>query len=175
MRMAFLVLLLGACSDRVAWEDETQRTHGPLDEALRTTAWEVLSQPDRMELLSLSHHSVENREYSELVTDGVFHGYPVLGRAVIDDRDEQRLLVRSFYESARDARGEMLCFMPHHAIHAERGDHTIDLVICFHCWLFQLYDGSGVVYPEAGLSNFGEMSFRRAVATRGLEIEYDPY
>jgi hypothetical protein len=134
---------------------------------------EILSNPDTLELLTLSHEA--EREYDPTVTTTLFHGYRVLGRAAITDERERYQLVEGFYRSSREGSGEMLCFMPHHALHAVRGGETVDLVICFHCLLYQLYypTAGTEAFPETELSRFAMSFFMSAAADHGLAAEID--
>ena len=155
---------LPACQDQ---SDNYLRAHEALNRALLTTIWDVLRQPDQLELLSLSHR----RHEDDGPPERLFHGYRVLGRASIDDVAQRRQIVSAFYQSAREGDGEMLCFMPHHALHAVRGSAVVDIVICFHCLLYEVFDGQE--RPFAELSTLAAPLYERVVREHHLPVERD--
>jgi hypothetical protein len=152
-----LALVLGACGEPEPWWE----AHASLDRALRTSVWQVLEKPDRLELLTLSHH----------LEDGGFHGYPVLGRVALEG-EEARALVSGFYQSARDGGPYLLCFMPHHALHAERDGRVVDLVLCFHCLQYRLYDGGE--RPYTAMSALAWPLYERLATRYLLPVEIEP-
>ena len=156
-------LSLPACQD----QDDYLRTHEALNRALLTTIWDVLRQPDQLQLLSLAHH----RHEDDGPPERLFHGYRVLGRASIDYVAQRRQLVSAFYQSAREGDRAMLCFMPHHALHALRGSAVVDIVICFHCGLYQVFDGQE--RPFAELSTLAQSLYERVVREHHLPVERD--
>ena len=111
-RVALYLLACGlaACGhdSNAAYSAQWENAHLAQNKALLTTDWDVLHAPDRLELFTLSHHSVNGEERSDLATDQVFHNYPILGRADIVDRVSQRQLVEGFYQSSREGDGEMM-------------------------------------------------------------------
>jgi len=162
-------VLLLCCLGLPACQDQSDylRAHDALNRALLTTIWDVLRQPDRLEMLSLSHR----RRPDDGPEERLFHGYRVLGRASIDDVAQRRQIVSAFYQSAREGDGEMLCFMPHHALHAVRGNAVVDIVICFHCRLYEVFDGQE--RPFAELSTLAQALYERVVREHHLPVERD--
>jgi len=139
-----------------------------LEHALVSNVLDVLAAPDQLEILSLAHRPIPG-----VPPERMFHGYAVLGRAPIPDHAQQQEIVAAFYQSAREANEELLCFMPHHGLHAVRGAAVVDIVICFHCMLYQLYDGD--THPFGALSRTAEPLFRRIVHEHQIPIERDWY
>jgi len=137
-----------------------------LDRAMVTTVLDVLTAPDELEIVSLAHRHVR-----DVPPERDFHGYAVLGRAPIVDSGLRVEVVVDFYQSAREAGGMFLCFMPHHGVHAVRGGAVVDLVICFHCLQYVLFDGQE--RPYGLLSPHAEPLFRRIVAEHHLPVELD--
>jgi hypothetical protein len=156
-------LALAACEE----QNEFLRAHEALNRALLTSIWDVLTQPDRLEVLSLSHR----RHPDDGPPERLLHGYRVLGRATIDEPAQRRQIVSAFYQSAREGDGEMLCFMPHHALHAVRGSAVVDIVICFHCLQYEVFDGQE--RPSAELSLLAQPLFQRVVREHHLPVERD--
>jgi hypothetical protein len=158
--IALSCLPAGACGE----PDPDFEARASLNEALVTTIFEVLAEPDELDLLTLAH-----RPFKDTPPERMFHGYPVLGRASITDRAQQRSLVGAFYQSAREGGGYMLCFMPHHALHAVRGDAVVDIVICFGCLQYVVYDGQR--RPMTQLSPLAGPLFQRVAREHHLPAE----
>ena len=61
--------------------------------------------------------------------------------------------------------------MPHHALHALRESAVVDIVICFHCGLYQVFDGQE--RPFAELSTLAQSLYERVVREHHLPVERD--
>ncbi len=89
--------------------------------------------PSKMVLYSV-HPGVTDDHDTDAYNDHVFHGYIILGKAEIDDRAEQRSLLRALAQGASENDDHaMACFMPRHALHVEQGGRSMDFTICFMC------------------------------------------
>lgn len=80
--------------------------------------------------------AISPSERSDDVAD-CFHGYPILGRGVIDDPAEADAFahrVGGAVLEPPESVGKYCIFVPHHAIRFEKasGQH-VDLVLCFQC------------------------------------------
>jgi len=92
------------------------------------TAAAILEQADHFELLSL------NPDQQQKAAEGDFHGYRVLGTAVISDTETRKKLVSTFKKAVAENQGiAAACFNPRHGIRATRNEKRADFVICFEC------------------------------------------
>jgi hypothetical protein len=92
----------------------------------------LASAPSKMVLYSLEPY---NQHDADLYTDTVFHGYDILGKAEISDRNEQQALLRALAQAASEYDdGPALCFNPRHALHIEQNGRSLDFTICFECF-----------------------------------------
>jgi hypothetical protein len=118
--VALLLLSLAACSKPTKQE--------PIAAALEKLA----DTPSKMVLYSLNWGNLPG--YQDIYNDKMFHGFIILGKAEITDRNEQRALLRAFARGVRENDSEEgTCFVPRHALHIEEGGRSMDLTICFHC------------------------------------------
>ena len=101
------------------------------------------------------------------------HGYGVRGRATITDRDLRLELLTALADGARENDGMVAaCFNPRHAILAELDGKTCELIICFECLTFQVWDGTERV-EVVDLSETPRATFDRIYTAEGLTIAPD--
>ena len=95
----------------------------------------MLGPETKIVLYSLDPHEVEGWAFSgkKNGTD-VLRGFPIRGRAVVDERKEAEELLRALIAGIRESDGTVAsCFIPHHGLTIECGAKKMDLVICFTC------------------------------------------
>ncbi len=114
--------------------------------------------PDRLTLYSIDGRDLPGdrpRPAGE-----AFHGYPVLGKAVVEDPRRRKALIDAFNAGIARSNGELAkCFWPRHGIRAETGGATVDYVICFECLQFVTHRGDQQVeetIDRAPLKAFNE-------------------
>ena len=89
--------------------------------------------PSKMVLYSLNPSNVPGSK--DTYNERMFDGFPILDRAEISDRNEQRALLRALARGASENDNQVgLCFNPRHALHVEQSGHAIDFTICFECF-----------------------------------------
>jgi len=93
-------------------------------------------------------------------TMDLLRGYRVLGRAPADATTREALL-QALDQSIREGDMHAACFDPRHAIHAEVDGKVIDILICFHCQGYELYEGD--VRKHGAMSRTAEEAFKEAV------------
>lgn len=65
---------------------------------------------------------------------GVFHEYPILGRAVLSDAVQAKALGELVLRGIRESDGTAAaCFHPRHGIRVSLDGRILDLVICYEC------------------------------------------
>ena len=100
---------------------------------------EVIESADRVELLSLLPDASKKKE-TGLPTVGSFHGYPLLGRAPINDPVKRKALVEKFLASVDYAHDwPAMCFFPRHALVCEHGSKKVEILICYQCRQIEVY------------------------------------
>jgi len=98
------------------------------------------------------------------------HGYTVRGRAVVESRETRLELLQALAKGARENNGMVAaCFDPRHAIVAEFEGRTCELIICFECLTFQVWNGSDKV-ETVDLSQTPRNTFDRIYSQAGLSI-----
>ncbi len=126
----------------------------------------ILTQADRLELVAVAPDWPSEESRADPTT---LHGYQVLGRAWLTDRDARLELLGAFAKG--DAENDDLvaaCFNPRHVVRAEFEGRWCELIICFECLSYQVWDGRerwgrgliteapkvvfNRIYQEAGLS-----------------------
>ncbi len=101
--------------------------------------------PDQFILYSLDGPSY-NKNEGQLTPDQmrgeILHGYPVLGKVEIADREQRQALVLAIKDAVRSHRKgqpQPGCFIPRHAIRSIKAGDTVDMVVCFQCVQYQGY------------------------------------
>ena len=103
---------------------------------------DVLEAPDRMTLFTLNPVQVADGKLSPEAER--LRNYGVLGKAEITDPTIRRRLVEAVYEGLKaDGAGPANCFFPRHGLRFEKGEQTIEVLICFECtWVYVYPDGA---------------------------------
>jgi hypothetical protein len=123
----------------------------------------ILEQPDQFELLSLNPFRRTNS------LKGSFHGYQVLGRAVITNAESRQKLISAFEKGVRENKGmENLCFDPRHGIHVTHDGKSADFVICFQCLQVLVY---GPAEAHLLISRSPEPVFDKALRHAGIRLD----
>lgn len=111
----------------------------------------ILELADHFELLSLVPH------IQLPAAEGDFHGYKVLDRIVVTDRETREKLVSAFKKAVEENQGPVAaCFNPRHGIRVTQNEKWEDFVICFQCDNVQAF---GAVQAEFKITNSAEPLF----------------
>ena len=122
----------------------------------------ILEQSDHFELLSLDPRRQMNG------ADG-FHGFKVLGTAVISDSEIRQKLVSAFERAVAEKPGAIAaCFNPRHGIRVSKDRERADFVICFECRQVQV--SYGEAQGEFLINNSAKSLFDSVLQTRGLPL-----
>lgn len=71
-----------------------------------------------------------------------FHGWKVLGKTAVKDKKTREKLIVALGKGMAENDGVVAgCFNPRHGIRAVKNGKTVDLVICFECYSFQIFEG----------------------------------
>ncbi len=137
-----------------------------VENVIPETALTILEQADHFELLTL------NPDYQQIPADSDFHGYRVLGTAVIDDTETRKKLVIAFRKSVAENLGiEAACFNPRHGIRVIRKEERADFVICFECNQVHLFGAVNGTFLITGSAQplFDSVLHGRGVSVKSLE------
>ena len=92
------------------------------------------------ELLSLDPNGLGKDQMSP----DAFHGFRVLGRTTVTDKETRQALNDALQLGAKENQGAVAaCFNPRHGLHVISRGQVVDLVICFECAQVQAYNGGG--------------------------------
>ncbi|MCB9911347.1 MAG: hypothetical protein H6829_13875 [Planctomycetes bacterium] len=98
------------------------------------------------------------------------HGYTVRGRATLTDRAQRLELLSALAAGARENDGTVAaCFDPRHALRAEYQGQTYELIVCFECLSFQIWNDQGHV-ANGDISETPREVFDRIYAAQGLSL-----
>ena len=139
----------------------------------------VLEESDKLALFSVSPTP---GDYDELINSPPtlkFHDHRILGQTIRSGEAKAALLA-SFYdglvlprskpsrESSFPANLKQIglgCFNPRHGIRAVSGGKTVDLLICFECRKFEVYE-NGKLVQQKGLSTDAAQPYFNSVLTQ---------
>lgn len=111
--------------------------------------------PDELILYSIDGHMSGER----VVAKGqeLLYGTPVLGRVEITDRARRREIIAAVNGDIRSGHPmQTKCFYPRHVLRVVKKGKTMDVVICFECHNYELYqDGRST---PGGTPSIGENS-----------------
>jgi len=103
-------------------------------------AEQILARPAELSLLSLDPGRGRARPGEDQ-----FHGWRLLGKTSVTDARQQAALVAAVERGISHVNARSLCFEPRHGLEARSPAGAVDLVICYHCDVIQVYvDGQKV-------------------------------
>jgi hypothetical protein len=109
--------------------------------------------PDQLIVFSIDGPSYEKNEGAltpEQQKGEVVHGYPVLGKVEVTDRDLRREMIAAVKKSIRSPNDSgRNCFFPRHLVRVIKDGKTFDLMICFQCRNYEAYAGEKERYPSS--------------------------
>jgi hypothetical protein len=81
------------------------------------------------------------------LTGEVLHQHQILGKVEVTDPERRREVVRAVRGDIRAGFTvtQAKCFNPRHVLRVVKGGRKIDVVICFECNNYELYDGEQLV------------------------------
>jgi hypothetical protein len=109
--------------------------------------------PDQLILFSLDGKPAEGeRARAERVREGreMLHEFSVLGRVEIVDPEMRRKLISSVNADIRRGAVPSKCFFARHALQIIKNGKTMDILICFECNNYGIYEGEfrrGMMQP----------------------------
>ncbi len=162
--LILLGLLLPACS-------ASDTGAGPLEvdfgNELSQPFRDILFQAGEFELVALNPDWPTKESKADPKN---LQGYTVRGRATISDRALRLELMQALGDGARENDGMVAaCFNPRHAIIATHNGKTCEIIICFECLTFQVWDGSTKI-ETVDLSETPRTTFDRIYTAAGLSI-----
>ena len=154
MRRYLLLILLAffqTLSQAQGLASNEEPKPSPVSIKLREAIVEATRAPDKIILFALDPGTGTPPGREETG----FHGWPILGKRTIFRPLDQPELLRALANEVIPTGLVNLCgCAPHHGVRIQRGNHRLDLVICYSCWNIEGYiDGkrTGLV-PNTGFS-----------------------
>ena len=171
LKFASALLLLAGLAMASCSSSDSEAEVGPLSvdfgEELAQEHRDVLFQAAELELVALNPDWPTKETLADPST---LHGYTVRGRTTITDRAPRHELLQALGDGAKENNGMVAaCFNPRHAIIANHGGKTCELIICFECLTFQVWDGTDKV-EGVDLSETPRTTFDRIYTGTGLSI-----
>jgi len=129
---------------------------------------DILFQAESLEIIALDPDWPTEESRQDPTT---LHGYGVRGRAVLEERSLRLEFLSALAQGAKENDGMVAaCFNPRHAIIAESNGQICEIIICFECLTFQIWDGTTRV-ENADLSETPCRTFDRIFADAGLSVD----
>ncbi len=168
VRVIALSLILGLVSISCSSSDSGS---GPLQvnfgDELSPRFREVLFNAPELELVAINPDWPTEESRADPTT---LHGYSVRGRSTLVEREKRLELLVALGEGAMENDGVVAaCFNPRHAIIAQYDGKVCELIICFECLTFQVWDGNERV-ETVDLSETPRATFDRIYTSLGLSI-----
>ncbi len=124
----------------------------------------ALEQAEKFELLSLYPYPPEKKSPTD------FHGWKVLGRTQIKDKQTREQLIAAFKRSVEENDGyAAACFDPRHGIRVQYQGKTVDWVICCECAQVREYMDDDM---QSGFLTSGSVKtvFNKVLREAGVEL-----
>ncbi|MGB0952641.1 MAG: hypothetical protein ACPG31_05415 [Planctomycetota bacterium] len=162
--LVLLTLPLGACS---VSDSGSGPLYADFGEDLAEEYRQILFQATSLELVAIDPDWPTEESRADTST---LHGYNVRGRKTITDRAKRLELLTSLADGAREnTTMAAACFNPRHALIAEHGGKVCEVIICFECLTFQVWDGTKRV-DSVLVSESPRPTFDRIFGAEGLSI-----
>jgi len=135
---------------------------------LPKAAISILDESERTVLWSLAPILLEGGEKEE-----TFHGWKVLGKTVLADKEARQKVLEALDAGTKDASGSAFCFDPRHAIRASSRGKTVDLVICFECWRIKVYLNGRATGHDVAISDASRPVFNQVLREAKIPLDQD--
>ena len=106
---------------------------GSADNKLPESARTVLQNATELELYSIDFAHPDKEKTG-------FHDLKAVGKTTVKDAEARKKVVSEFLKGMEGKIDPARCFNPRHGIRATHDGKTVDLVICFECAQFDLYE-----------------------------------
>jgi hypothetical protein len=162
--LALSVFLIGSCS---VSDSGSGPLHADFGDELSQEFRDILFQASSIEIVALNPDWPTEETRNDPST---LHGYTVRGRSTISDRDLRLELLEALGAGARENNGMVAaCFNPRHALIAEYEGKLCEIIICFECLTFQVWDGSERI-ETVDLSETPRTTFDHIFIDAGLSL-----
>jgi len=169
LRLHFIwILSLGLLASCSTPDSGQGPIHVDFGEDISQEYRDILFQAESLEIVALDPDWPTEESRKDPST---MHGYGVRGRAVLKDRGLRLELLSALAKGAKE-NDDMAaaCFNPRHAIIAQSNGKLCEIIICFECLTFQIWDGTTRV--ENGLiSETPCRTFDQIFADAGLSVD----
>jgi hypothetical protein len=131
------------------------------DNKLPESALKVLQSATEFELYSIDFAHTDKEKTG-------FHNMKVAGKTTVKDADTRKKLVTEFVKGLEGEINPARCFNPRHGIRATYDGKTVDLVICFECAQFKLYEGKDAEPKTLLIGKGPEPAFDKVLRDAGV-------
>lgn len=123
--------------------------------------------PDELILYSVhgTLYSLPHEERERLRQGEMLYGYPLLGKVAITDPGKRRDVLAAVRADLRGEGVSARCFRPRHVLRAVAGGRTVDLLICYECGNYKLYQDGELVRSRLQLTGTSAAPVLNAVLT----------
>lgn len=132
-----------------------------------------------LDILKQSHQltlfSVKPRE-SFGQSKHTFHDYEILGQIALTETDAKLSLLSSLFDGLVAAPGDNMnniafgCFEPRHGIRAKHQGNTVDLLICFKCHRFRIYQSNKRDFISGFINSYPQPTFNQMLTAANIAI-----
>ena len=134
----------------------------------------VLEQSEKLTLFSVNPSPGDYDEPVSALRRAMFHNHGVLRKTVVSGPAKSELLA-SFDDglvplSKNGLKQIAMCFNPRHGIRAVHGGKTVDLVICFECLQFEVYENGKPLKRAVPITDAPQPAFNRALAQASVRL-----
>lgn len=99
-----------------------------------------------------------------------FHGAPVLAAGTLAKESSRKQFIASLRRVLESGHGgQPACFLPRHGVTLIDGSHRYDIVMCFECNRFDVYDGEGNGLYSSGFAAEEGAVWDALFSTAGVE------
>jgi hypothetical protein len=128
----------------------------------------ALDKAGTLELVSLNPERPRERPRDN------FHGWKVLGRTAVKDKEKCKRLAAALRRGVEESEGvAAACFNPRHGLRVIRDGKPVDFVICFECLQVQVFEGNRSLKGFL-ISGSPERAFDKALRDAGVPLAAKP-
>jgi len=133
-----------------------------------------------LNILKQSHQltlfSVKPRESFFGQSKHTFHDHEILGQITLTETDAKLSLLSSLLDGLVAAPGDNInniafgCFEPRHGIRAKHQGNTVDLLICFRCHGFRIYQSKKRDFFPGFINSYPQPTFNQMLTAANIAI-----
>ncbi|RYZ88979.1 MAG: hypothetical protein EOP04_08065 [Proteobacteria bacterium] len=142
-------------------------TQKAIQELLGMNVHHVLQKSEQLELFSVKPHP----RFGEAKPG--FCDHEIVGQTVITDPKSKSELLASFYDGLVPPSNKSMmfgCFQPRHGLRAKLDGKTVDILVCFRCRQFNVYENGKEVKSYQLVTDAPQPKFNEVLAAANVAI-----